>query len=249
VLFGLAQEDKIISLPIKADKDTIVAPLFPIPIENDTILNDSVQTGNADRNSPLLLDKIQYKAKDSIILSQKTKKIYLYNEAEIYYQDTELKAGIIVLDYVNNEVFAGRIKDSLGVYSQLPFFKQGGQVVIPDSIRFNFDSQKALIFNSRTEQEAGLGSGASSLGISGGSEAMKVYAQITKKENDSVFFMNEAKITTAEDTINPDYYIRVRKAKLVPGKKVIAGLSNLYIRLSDYLSPTFRLAREKQRDY
>jgi len=229
VLFGLAQEDKIISLPIKADKDTIVAPLFPIPIENDTILNDSVQTGNADRNSPLLLDKIQYKAKDSIILSQKTKKIYLYNEAEIYYQDTELKAGIIVLDYVNNEVFAGRIKDSLGVYSQLPFFKQGGQVVIPDSIRFNFDSQKALIFNSRTEQEAGLGSGASSLGISGGSEAMKVYAQITKKENDSVFFMNEAKITTAEDTINPDYYIRVRKAKLVPGKKVIAGLSNLYI--------------------
>ena len=104
----------------------------------------------------MLLDKIKYKAKDSIILSQKDQKIYLYNEAEIYYQDTELKAGIIIMDYIKNEVYAGRIKDSLGNYSQLPFFKQGSQEVIPDSIRFNFDTQKALIWNSRTEQQAGL---------------------------------------------------------------------------------------------
>ncbi|TMM53814.1 LPS-assembly protein LptD [Maribacter algarum] len=220
-LSGLAQEDQIISLPIKAEKDTIVAPLFPRPVEKDSISKDSTEITGANGGSPLLLDKIQYKAKDSIILSQKNQKIYLYNEAEIYYQDTELKAGIIIMDYVNNEVYAGRIKDSLGVYSQLPYFKQGEQVVIPDSIRFNFDSQKALIFNSRTEQQAGAGQL--------GSDAMKVYAEITKKENDSVYFMNEAKITTAEDTINPDYYIRVRKAKLVPGKKVIAGLSNIYI--------------------
>lgn len=216
-LSGLAQEDKIISLPIKAEKDTIIAPLFPAPIKKDTVLSDSTAIGT----SPLLLDKIKYKAKDSIILSQKNQKIYLYNEAEIYYQDTELKAGIIIMDYVKNEVYAGRIKDSLGVYSQMPYFKQGDQVVIPDSIRFNFDTQKALIFNSRTEQQAGGGIV--------GSDAMKVYAEITKKENDSVYFMSEARITTAEDTINPDYYIRIRKAKLVPGKKVIAGLSNLYI--------------------
>ncbi|MBT8320732.1 MAG: LPS-assembly protein LptD, partial [Eudoraea sp.] len=37
------------------------------------------------------------------------------------------------------------------------------------------------------------------------------------------------KLTTSKDTINPDYYIRVRKAKFVPKKKVIAGFSNLYI--------------------
>ncbi|MCK5443375.1 MAG: LPS-assembly protein LptD, partial [Maribacter sp.] len=154
-------------------------------------------------------------------LSQKDQKIYLYNEAEIYYQDTELKAGIIIMDYVKNEVYAGRIKDSLGNYSQLPFFKQGDNEVIPDSIRFNFDTQKAIIWNSRTEQQAGLGQL--------GSDAMKVYADITKKENDSVYFLHEGKITTAEDTINPDYYIRIRKAKFVPKKKVIAGFSNLYI--------------------
>lgn len=217
---GLSQEDNLVILPIKIVPDSITAPLFPVPIQKDSVLNDST-TNKVNNGNQLLLDKINYKAKDSIILSQRDQKIYLYNEAEIYYQDTELKAGIIIMDYVKNEVYAGRMKDSLGNYSQLPYFKQGSQVVIPDSIRFNFDTQKALIFNSRTEQQAGAGQL--------GSDAMKVYAQITKKENDSVYFMSEAKLTTAEDSINPDYYIRVRKAKFVPGKKVIAGVSNLYI--------------------
>ncbi len=215
-----AQEDRIIPLPIKAAQDSITAPLLPATILNDSI-EGSTQKDTVETKSPLLLGKISYKAKDYVKLSQKEQKIYLYNEAEIQYQDTELKAGIIIMDYVKNEVYAGRLKDSLGNYSQLPFFKQGSNEVIPDSIRFNFDTQKAIIWNSRTEQQAGLGQL--------GSDAMKVYADITKKENDSVYFLYEGKLTTAEDTINPDYYIRVRKAKFVPKKKVIAGFTNLYI--------------------
>ncbi len=219
---AVAQEDGLIPLPIKAEKDTIIAPLFPNPIKKDTLpVVDSTVVKPTNGKQPLLLDKINYRAKDYVKLSQTDQKIYLYNEAEIYYQDTELKAGKITMDYVKNEVYAGRIKDSLGNYTQLPFFKQGDNEVRPDSIRFNFDTQKALIFNSRTEQQAGLGQL--------GSDAMKVYAQVTKKENDSVYFMSEAKITTSKDTINPDYYIRLRKAKFVPKKKVIAGFSNLYI--------------------
>lgn len=216
-----AQEDKIVSLPIKAVGDSIIAPLFPKPIVKDSILADSLANDSLNGKKPLLLDKITYKAKDYVKLSQKENKIYLYNEAEIYYQDTELKAGIIIMDYIKNEVYAGRIKDSVGNYTQLPYFKQGSNIVIPDSIRFNFDTQKALIWNSRTEQQAAAGAL--------GSDAMKVYAEITKKENDSVYFLSEGKLTTSKDTINPDYYIRVRKAKFVPKKKVIAGLSNLYI--------------------
>lgn len=219
--YGFAQEDKIIPLPIKQIKDSITAPLPPPTILSDSISVDSTVTDTTIRKQQTLLGIIKYKAKDYVKLSQKDKKIYLYDEAEIYYQDTELKAGIIVMDYVKNEVYAGRIKDSTGTYSQLPYFKQGDQIVIPDSIRFNFDTQKALIWNSRTEQQAGLGSV--------GSDAMKVLAQITKKENDSVYFLKDGKLTTSKDTVDPDYYIRVRKAKFVPGKKIIAGFSNLYL--------------------
>src|SRR5690606_28260754 len=167
------------------------------------------------------LDQIKYRARDYVRLSQGENKIYMYDKAEVYYQDTELKAGVIILDYVKNEVYAGRIKDSLGNYTQLPYFKQGENEVRPDSIRFNFDTQRALIWNSRTEQQAGLGSF--------GSDPMKVYAEITKKENDSVYFLHEGKLTTSKDTLDPDYFIRVRKAKFVPKKKIIAGYSNMYI--------------------
>ena len=218
---GHAQEDRIVPLPIKAIEDTIVAPLFTESELKSELVNDSTQVDTTKTKPSLLLDIIKYKAKDYVKLSQKDQKIYLYNEAEIQYQDTELKAGIIVMDYIKNEVYAGRIKDSLGNYSQLPFFKQGDNEVIPDSIRFNFDTQKAIIWNSRTEQQAGLGKL--------GSDTMKVYADVTKKENDSVYFLSEGRITTSADTINPDYYIRIRKAKFVPQKKVIAGFSNLYI--------------------
>ena len=216
-----AQEDKVVALPIKPVYDSITAPLLPMPASNDSITKDSAKIKRKNTKPSVLTGKITYKAKDYVKMSQKDQKIYLYNEAEIQYQDTELKAGVIIMDYTKNEVYAGRLKDSLGNYSQLPYFKQGGNVVIPDSIRFNFDTKKALIWNSRTEQQADAG------GL--GSDAMKIYADITKKENDSVYFLQEGKLTTSADTINPDYYIRVRKAKFVPKKKVIAGYSNLYI--------------------
>ncbi len=220
-LFGVAQEDQIVPLPIKAQEDSIVAPILMVNPLSNNVVKDSANIDSSAIKQSVLLDKIKYKAKDYVKLSQKDQKIYLYNEAEIYYQDTELKAGIIIMDYVKNEVYAGRIKDSVGNYTQLPYFKQGDNEVRPDSIRFNFDTEKALIWNSRTEQQAGLDQL--------GSDAMKVYAEITKKENDSVYFLHEGKLTTSQDTINPDYYIRIRKAKFVPKKKVIAGFSNLYI--------------------
>lgn len=216
-----AQEDIARPLPIKPLGDSLMAPGLPAMLQELGMAPDTT-AGDTLKPAPgALLDQVRYKAKDYVRISQPEQKIYLYNEAEIYYQDTELKAGIIVLDYAHNEVYAGRIRDSVGNYAQLPFFKQGSNEVIPDSIRFNFDTEKAIIWNSRTEQQAGLGSL--------GSDAMKVYAERTKKENDSVYFLNEGKLTTSKDTLDPDYYIRVRKAKFVPGKKVIAGFSNLYI--------------------
>jgi len=84
--------------------------------------------------------------------TKRKRQLTLYNQAELYYQDFELKAGIIVMDYEKNEVYAGRIKDSLGNYTQRPVFKQGDNVIEPDSIRFNTITKKALVWNSRSAQ-------------------------------------------------------------------------------------------------
>lgn len=173
---------------------------------------DSTQKDSLKPKKALLEDKIKRKAVDYEKINQKKKQITLYNKAEVYYQDIELKSGIIVIDYEKEEVYAGRIKDSTGKYTQLPVFKQGNNVVEPDSIRFNFKTKKALVWNSRTDQGE-----------------FKVKAAITKKENDSVYFMKGARFTTSKDIENPEYYFQTNKVKLVPGKKVVVGFTNMVI--------------------
>ena len=84
--------------------------------------------------------------------------------------------------------------------------------VNPDSLRYNFDTKKALIWNSRSEQSD-----------------MNVFSEATKKENDSIYFIKEAKVTTSKNIDDPEYYIRIRSGKFIPKNKIIAGPSNLYI--------------------
>ena len=180
----------------------------------DEVLLDSIS--KPVEKKPLLLAEVEYKAKDCVQIDRKNNKLILYNEAELYYQDIELRAGIIILDYQTNEVNAGRIElDSTLV--QYPFFKQDSNEVNPDSIRFNFDTQKALIWNSKS-----------------GQNGMDIFAALTKKQNDSVYFIKDARVSTAGKLIGGedegiDYYFKVRKGKIIPGGKIISGLTNMFI--------------------
>ena len=178
---------------------------------NDEVLKNT-PTDSIAQKEPTLLDKVEYNAKEYVRINRKESKLYLYDQAELYYQDMVLKAGIIVLDYSKNEVTAGRIADSLGVLVQNPYFKQINNEIYPDSLRFNFDTQKALIWNSKSAQNG-----------------MNVYAAFTKKENDSVYYIKDAKVTTGGELEDSDYYFRIRKGKMVPQGKIVTGFTNMYI--------------------
>ena len=174
--------------------------------EIDSIQNDTVN------EKKFLLDKVDRKAKGFIKINNNKKTILLYDNAELRYMNIELKAGIIEFDWENNIVSAGRILDSVGNPTQTPIFRQGSDEVKPDSLRYNFDTKKALIWNSRSEQND-----------------MNVFSKATKKENDSIYFIKDAKVTTSKNIDDPEYYIRVRTGKFIPKNKIIAGPSNLYI--------------------
>ncbi|MDU8887011.1 putative LPS assembly protein LptD [Yeosuana sp. MJ-SS3] len=198
-------QDSIQKDSTQIDLNSIGEAIIPEKIQ-DSALQDSI------RPKEFLTDIVKYSATDYTSFNQREQKLYLYNNAHITYEDMDITAGIIVIDYNKNEVYAGRIKDSLGIYSQNPVFKQGVDVIEPDSIRFNFDTEKALIFNSRTEQSGGF-----------------IDAELTKKMNDSVYFIRNAKFTTSKDREDPEYYFLLRKAKVVPDEKVATGLTNLFI--------------------
>ena len=180
--------------------------------KRDTIALDSIKPKES------IEDIIVHVAKDYTIQNAKEKKVTLYNEASITYTDIDLKAGLIIVDYKKNTIYAKGIIDSTG-YVQRPVFKQGGQESEQDSMVYNFKSKKALIYGLKTKQGE-----------------MFTYGKKTKRINDSTVFVRNIRFTTSEKKI-PDYYIATDKAKLVPGKKIIVGTSNLVI--ADIPTPLF----------
>jgi lipopolysaccharide assembly outer membrane protein LptD (OstA) len=210
-----AQENPITELnipPTPIQEDSVPQPReLPLELEQP---KDSIKI-NRDSLKPKqgkLEDMIFRSAKDFNTVNQKTKVSRLYNQAKITYQDMELEAGEIIIDYSKSEVYAKGIVDSTGAYTQRPVFKQGSNVVEPDTIKFNLDTKKSKIWNARTEQQD-----------------LRIKAAETRKENDSTYYMKDAIFTTSKDIDNPEYYFHTRKLKMIPGEKVIVGLTNMVI--------------------
>ncbi len=201
---------------ISANMDTIPAKQV---VMNNTKSSDTTKIDSSKITPEFLKNNIRHKAKDYVLSDFVSQQVYLYNEAELVYGDIELKAGEIIIDYKKSLAFAKGIIDTAGVYTQKPQFKQDGQQSEQDSLVYNFKNEKALIYNSRIEQQG-----------------VYILGELTKKENDSVFYINKARFTTSEKP-KPDYYISTSNIKVVPSSKIVGGFSNLVI--ADVPTPLF----------
>ncbi len=198
------------SIPIFANvKDTIPTVVKDsISFQKDSLLSKTADTLKAKE----ILESIITHSADSLIRQDiKNNKITLYKNAHVQYGDIDLQAGYIEIDNNTNIITAKGIKDSISVYSQHPVFKQGSQESTQDSLMFNFKSEKAKIWNLKTEQEG-----------------LIIRGENSKKYNDSIIFIENIKITSSQKE-NPDYYIDVKKAKFIKDSKLVAGISQLVI--------------------
>jgi hypothetical protein len=219
---GFSQDikpSKKIVVPISENSKQLLKKTDSIPfVKEDTLLVREQDTISLDsiKQKETIEDIITHIAKDYTIQNAKNKTVKLYNEANITYTDIDLKAGIIVVDYIKNTLFAKGIVDSTG-YVQRPIFKQGSEESEQDSIIYNFKSKKALIYGLKTKQGE-----------------MFTFGKKTKRVNDSTIYVRDIKFTTSEKL---DYYIGTSKAKIIPGKKIIVGGSQLY--LADVPTPVY----------
>ncbi len=209
IVFSYGQD-----IPIKKNlKDTIkMKKETPLSIKKDTIAKiDSIKKDSVSLPKERLEAVIKDIAKDYKHNDFINRMATLYNEAELYYNDIELKSGIIIIDYKRNLAYAKGIIDSTGTYIQRPRFKQGSQESEQDSLIYNFKTKKAVIYNVDTEQDG-----------------MLIRSIMTKRENDSTIYMNRAEVTTSKKK-KRDYFIAINDIKVVPNKKVVGGKSQLYL--------------------
>ncbi len=184
----------------KAVKDTVIRP-------------DTLRT-------PEQLQAVVHSKADRIRNDIPKKMTYLNTNAQVKYQDMQIDADYISIDWNKSLVFARGELDSLGRISKPAVALQGGKTYEYDEFTYNIKTRQAIAFNARTEESEGV-----------------IVAEKTKKYNDSVFFMRRGKYTTDEyfiqkkDTI-ADYYLLAPNIKLVKGKnksQVITGPIQMYI--------------------
>ena len=165
-----------------------------------------------------ITDAVTYTMRDSMHYRIPDKLIRMYGEAEVAYTDLTLGAGVLSIDYGNSILEAFPVSDSTGALTERPSFEQGAQAFEAKGIRYNFRTRKGIITNATTQQ--------GDLYVLGGRTKLVAAMPGDDARRDNTVY-NESAIITSCDLEHPHYGIRSNKQKVVPGKQVIVGPSNV----------------------
>ncbi len=158
-----------------------------------------------------LKSKVKYTAKDSIRFDIAGEKVFLFGNARILYEDIELEAAYIEINWIQRQMFASGMPDSTGKNSGLPVFKQKDEKFISEKVTYNFDSRKGKITQVNTQQGEGY-----------------ILGETVKKIDDKSYFIRKGAYTTC-DLPHPHYSISSNKLKVIQNNKVITGPAYLVI--------------------
>lgn len=161
--------------------------------------------------STFLNEKVHYTATDSMLVDLNNQKAYLYNNAEVFYEDMHLKAGYIEIDFKNNMVRATGLKDSTGNMVQRPVFENADGKYDAGEIAYNFDTKKGKIKDVITQQGEGY-----------------IHGRDIKKDTSNTYYVGHGKYTTC-DLDHPHFYIGAKKIKVIPDDKIVTGPAVMYI--------------------
>jgi len=197
-------------------KDSI-PPTTPIDSTSASELTPDVKISENSLDT-----KVEIGAKDTMIFNNTENKMHLYGDAFVKYQGIELKAGYIVVDLDSNIAVAQTHVDSIGQEAGKPTFTDGSQNFQANKMRYNFKSQKGLVFGVTTTQ--------SNLFLTG-SKTKIISRDVLKRDTsftENILYNRKAIFSTC-DLPHPHYGIRSSKQKVIADKVVVAGPSNLEI--------------------
>ena len=169
--------------------------------------------------SDKMLETMVNRDADSIDFDMINRKGYLYGNGVVEYGDITLKADYIEIDFAKSEVFAKGVPDSTGKFVGTPIFSQGGEEYEAEEMRYNFQTKKGLIYGVITQDGEGY-----------------LHGDKIKKLGDGTMNASSGSFTTCS-LKHPHYEFRFKKAKVIPGEKVVTGPA--YFVVADVPTPLF----------
>ncbi|MBU3676521.1 MAG: LPS-assembly protein LptD [Chitinophagaceae bacterium] len=154
---------------------------------------------------------VQYAAFDSIVYDADTKKLMLFQKANIEYDDIKVNADYIEYDQDTSTLMAleqiRRPRDSV----DKPRLAQGSESSTFEKLQYNFKSKRALVENAYSQYGDGF-----------------ILSQRVKRNNDESINGFRSIYTTCNAEV-PHFGIAARKIKIIPNKVAVSGSANLVI--------------------
>jgi len=157
------------------------------------------------QNQPLQ-SKVEYKARDSIRFELGKQQVFMYQEANIVYEDLVLDAAYVSIDFPKHHLQATGLPDSAGKVTGVPHFKQGDQEFDSKEMNYNYTSKRGYIQTVYTKQDQGY-----------------LHGNIVKKMENDVTYFKGGTYTTCDLKDHPHFGFRFNKAKVIPNKRVVTG--------------------------
>lgn len=182
--------------------DSLASPPDSVDFVNAT---DSIPVESAENNS-VISSKIEYSASDSIDNDVVNKKVFLYGNAVIKYQDIVLKAAVIEYDFQNYTVHAFGVQDTAGAWMGEPDFKQGSSAFRAHEMKYNFRSKKAYVRQVETEVIEGTLTG----------------SEVKTTDNNNVIYVRHGEYCPCEDP-NAKTRFKIGKLKVIKDEQIVTG--------------------------
>ena len=197
----------------RAIVDTLKLDSLQLAIyRHNRAVDDSLYQDSLNREKEKGIDSpVDYTAEDSIVYVAGSNSAYLFGNANVKYENMDLKSEKIYMSLDSSMVHATGAADTLGVLSGTPVFNMGSDSYESDTMAFNFKSKRGLISQVYTAQQDGF---------------MK--SELSKRNANGEIYMRHGRYTTC-DAEHPDFYIALSRAKVRPGKEVVFGPAYLVV--------------------
>lgn len=177
-------------------------------------IDDSIHADSLNRAKKKGIDApVTYTANDSLVYDARAKDAKLFGDAEVKYENMDLKSDKIRMNLDSSLVHATGTPDSAekGGIKGRPVFVMGSDTYDTDTIAFNFKTKKGIVQNAYTKQEDGF-----------------LRSKISKRTESGDVYLAHGRYTTC-DKEHPDFYISLSRAKVRPGKDVTFGPAYLVV--------------------
>ncbi len=180
------------------------------PIASSSADSAKIEPKRRGGGSPLSAQVVGSQ-RDSLVYDVRTGNLYMYGNGKVQYTDLEMAAERITLNLDTKNVSAQGTTDTLTEQYIRPKFVQDQTTYELDSVRYNIDTKKALIWGAHTKEGEGI--------LTGG---------LVKKMPDDVLHMKGGTYTTC-DADHPHFYLQMTKGTVEPKKKVVFGPAYMVI--------------------